>query len=109
MAQSDSRGGSNDPVLKVMRRDNARDTSRANADRSSGQYNSASTSWGDKAFMRDLGREGIQRQQEGMREAADNEDYRRTHAAEDSRATPYRPWSRTPAKRTPPKAAAKRK
>ena len=88
-------GGDGDAV---QRRDMARDKSRAEADRDSGYYNSASTSWGDRSYMTELGKAGVRRQQERMSDAAGDEGVRI------QRRQPNRM-----AKRTPPKAAAKRK
>jgi hypothetical protein len=72
MAQSD-------PVLARNKRDDDRYKSSKNADRASGSWNSASTSWGDARYMKELGKEGIKRQQERMRSAADAEDYRQSN------------------------------
>jgi len=51
----------------------AREKSRSEADRKSGYWNSASTSWGDESFMKELGKEGLKRQQERMKDTADYE------------------------------------
>ena len=47
--------------------------SSAEADEKSGRWNSKSTSWGDARYMSELGKAGIRRQQERMRDTADAE------------------------------------
>jgi len=54
-------------------RDNDRYKSSAAADKASGSWNSASTSVGDDDYMKELNKEGLKRQQEHMKDTADDE------------------------------------
>jgi hypothetical protein len=59
--------------MPYIRRDIDRAKSSAAADEASGSWNSKSSNWGDDAYMKALDKETIKRQQEKMRQTADDE------------------------------------
>lgn len=94
-------GGSSATDPRVSKRDYNRDTSRSNAIRRGAEQPFTAREFVTTArpdnYMRDLGREGVQRQQEAMSQAADDED------ARVQRRQPTRV-----VKRTPPRAAGRK-
>jgi len=85
-------GGSSATDPRVSKRDYNRTVSNDAAQRSAGWYSR-------DAYMSEVGKEGVKRQQEAMRDQADDED-----ARVQRRQTP----TRTPAKRTPPRTAGRK-
>ena len=95
MPQSDRWAGAG-AQMPYIDRDRARDTSNKSAQRSAGWYS-------NDAYMSEVGKEGIKRQQERMRDAADS-----VTDPDSPRVATRRP-TRATIKRTPPKAAARRR
>ena len=73
MAKSDRWTNAGDQ-MPYIDRDRDRDTSNKNAQRKAGWYS-------DEAYMTEVGKEGIKRQQEKMRQDADDQEYPRKRIA----------------------------